>query len=75
MWKEYASATRGVRVTSMDELGCATVEVACGMEELACPNGNRLEKSDSLAPPTARTPASNATSSDSDMTIAVANAA
>ena len=75
MWEEYATTTQGVRVNSMDVVGCETGEFSCDMEVLACPNGDRLAKKDSLAPPTSRTPASNAGRSDSDMPIAVVNAA
>ena len=62
-------------VKHMDELACETGKSACETEVLACPNDDRLEKVDSLAPPTARTLASNAGRSDSDMPIAVVNAA
>ena len=65
----------GVCANSMDEVGCEMGEFACDTEVLACPNGDRLEKGDSLAPPTARTLASNARRSDSDMPIAIVNAA
>ena len=62
-------------VKHMDELACETGKSACGMEVLACPNGDPFGTGDSLAPPTAHTLASNARRSDSDMPIAVVNAA
>ena len=57
----------------MDELGCETGVFASDMEVVACPNGDRLATGDALAPPTARTFASNARRSDSDMPIVVLN--
>ena len=57
----------------MDELKCEMVVFACDMEVLAYPNGDQMAQGDSLAPPTARTFASNARRSDSDMPIVVLN--
>ena len=62
-------------VDGMGEIVCEALELSCDMEVITCPNGDRLEKGDSLVPPTARTLASKARSSDSDMPIAVVNVA